>query len=87
VLFNKNSLIAVYPNPATGFIEIAPDLAGTTLVSVQLLDVNGKVVKTQSETTGPGQIIQMNLENISKGLYILKLSYNGTIGTEKLVIQ
>lgn len=87
VLFNKNSLIAVYPNPATGFIEIAPDLAGTTLVSVQLLDVNGKVVKTQSETTGPGQIIKMNLENISKGLYILKLSYNGTIGTEKLVIQ
>jgi hypothetical protein len=87
VLFNKNGIISIYPNPASRSVEILTDIASPAAVTAQLIDMNGKVVKIQNENISAGQVMVMNLESVTKGLYVLKIMYSNTVVTEKLMIQ
>jgi hypothetical protein len=73
-----NSLI-VFPNPTSKYIQIIDvPLNG----NYQIIDISGKVVKS-----GNFDHSEIDIKNISKGSYILKLSQDKRILTTRILIQ
>ena len=63
-------LASVYPNPSNGLVSISSEyINGQT--AVQLIDINGRQVFNRNYNFE--NKINLNFENISSGIYILKL--------------
>ena len=57
----------IFPNPANNFISIKSD--GIDIEKVDILDINGKLITTISK-----DFEKINVENLTKGTYILKVN-------------
>ncbi|KAA5548742.1 T9SS type A sorting domain-containing protein [Adhaeribacter rhizoryzae] len=68
----------IFPNPSTGLINIAGNYQ-----QVCLTDVAGKVIfcKTKAEAGN-----QLNLNNLSKGLYLLRFTQKNIAITKKIIL-
>jgi hypothetical protein len=74
-----SNLVSVYPNPTTNYLIIETK---KQISSVDLVDEIGKSTEIKSQNG------KYNLENISYGLYTLRIiSKDGEIITEKVVVQ
>ena len=71
---------AVYPNPATSVFTV--NNPNMTFTAIQVIDVQGKIVLEQ-KLTAPQQTI--NIQNLTKGLYLVKSLGNGETGIHKLL--
>ena len=78
-----NSEFTMYPNPAKTFINLSLNSfigAGT----IEITDLYGKQVKTQSLSLGSNTI---NISSLSKGFYLVNVFVNNTKQTKKLIIE
>jgi ELWxxDGT repeat protein len=75
---SKNSL-QIYPNPASEFIQIASEYLNS---SYKIYSILGQVVKEGTITSS-----QISVSGISKGNYVLKVSQDDKVATQKLIIQ
>ena len=77
--------IDVYPNPASNYFVVY-NLAGEERLRLELVDLSGKLVKTQLATK---MATRIETSNIAGGLYVLKITdaKGKLVRTEKLVIQ
>ncbi|MCS7073553.1 MAG: T9SS type A sorting domain-containing protein [Bacteroidia bacterium] len=82
--FSTNSF-SLYPNPTSGSVTVEYDrLAISGIVSIELLDLTGRVVH---KTTGTNGKINFQTNDIANGLYLCKASQNGiTLFTTRLMI-
>ena len=77
----KANPFKVYPNPMSTQLNI--DKA-STIVSVEIIDLTGKVVKSQLNDAQ--NQIQINTSELVNGIYMMRLeSTNGEVYTQKLV--
>lgn len=81
--FNKAYTITVSPNPARSEINIVITNA-TEPVQLQIIDISGKVVKSQLITN---QMNRVQVGELAKGLYIVTMKGTKETYTEKLVIE
>lgn len=77
-----SSTFSVYPNPAKDVINVAN--SADTIENVTITDMNGRVVKQVALGVNEGQI---NISDLSQGVYILNATSNGKSVTEKIVKQ
>ena len=87
---NKSPVISgvsVYPNPASGLMAINYFLSKTENVLIQLIDINGKVLKDLlRETQTPGLHNHfLDLQDISSGIYFVKTSIDNQKVSQKLI--
>jgi Secretion system C-terminal sorting domain len=84
---NRNSgKIAVYPNPARNNATIYSSSSFNSNQLIQLFNVNGALVKSLG--VKGGNIISLPLDNIGAGVYLIRITENGTtISETKLVKQ
>ena len=78
---NQNQILGlqVYPNPTKNILNISTDSNSTK--TVQVYDMIGKqVINTQIEN-------QLNVSNLTTGMYVAKITEDGKTSTTKLVIQ
>ncbi|MDF1673914.1 MAG: T9SS type A sorting domain-containing protein [Vicingaceae bacterium] len=76
---NKSN-INVYPNPFNDLLYISS--SSNKIVSIKIIDTMGKEVihnKLDKKST------QLNLSNLSKGIYLILIESNGEISTRKIV--
>ena len=73
--------VKIYPNPATDIVTLVLPNAENT--SVSLVDITGKIVHTGVYNTK----VQLNVSNLSEGVYIVKIQSNSTFSTYRLVIK
>lgn len=72
---------SIYPNPASDFINVN---AGNLLVNaVQITDLNGRVVK--NITTDAMSNVQVDIQDLNAGLYLMSVFTNEGVGTSKIV--
>lgn len=82
--FDDNDLLAkIYPNPFEEFVSITFSEVIKKDISVLVFDVSGKLV--YSRKFQPTQNIQLNLEKVSGGNYILKMISGGKSFNAKLI--
>jgi len=79
--------VTPYPNPAKDFIQI-PLKNVTGLTSIQIFDVSGKLVDTQTVSVTNGEILRVNVSNLDRGIYTFGLRYeNGNVSNFNVVIS
>lgn len=69
--------VFVYPNPTSGIINIGSE----NLEKIIVYDISGKIVRELAPTS------QIDLSNLSKGIYVLKRFTKNEIFVDKIVIQ
>ncbi len=79
-LFEKN--VQVYPNPASNYIEIQSALP---LVQFELFSLDGKLIK--SNTLGSTLTYRIDLSDLDKGNYLLRIQNSQGIQTKQLVLK
>lgn len=81
VIFDKQGVIKVYPNPAQQIVTIE---GADQYNRIQLFDAGGRIVREQLKNSQ--YLLNMSLNGLKSGIYLLRLSNNKESQTLKLVI-
>lgn len=79
---NSNNLI-VYPNPVQNFLQL--HFSTAAIYNVELMDITGKTIF--SKVTNGSQVVNFDMSNINKGIYIIKASNDDTSFVKQVVKQ
>ena len=84
----KNTIaIEVYPNPATNVANIQFNLPTSSTVTLSIVDLNGKVVSSNTEKLNAGNNkFMFNTNILSNGIYSVRLTSNEFVATQKLSV-
>jgi hypothetical protein len=77
----ENVTTAIYPNPATNFVNIQ---SGANIGRIMIMNNIGQVVYS---TVADSQSIQVNTSDLKKGIYFIQVETIKGMVTEKLIIQ
>ncbi|HRZ41351.1 MAG TPA: T9SS type A sorting domain-containing protein [Bacteroidales bacterium] len=71
--------LQLYPNPASGTVNLEFRLNRPSAVALTLLSADGKIIRTQSEADGSTGFMrrEMDISLLPKGLYFLKFEADG----------
>lgn len=85
----SNTLMAnIYPNPAHQELNIDLYSQSPNTIIIELIDISGRLVLSEQYQISIGlNKKQINIDQVQKGLYMLKLSSENGISTEKIIIQ
>lgn len=78
--FAKN--FSVYPNPSTGIVNLASK-NNAAINAIQLTDLNGRVVKNLNANGVTD--MQINISDLTSGVYFLNIQTDAGSGTTKIV--
>lgn len=82
-IFEESIVFSVYPNPTIGdFLTIRSTF--NTDCNILIYNLEGKIVQ---EASFNGNETQINLEELSKGTYLLKVSNNSNTSTFRIIKQ
>jgi hypothetical protein len=82
--------VRLFPNPTDANATLAYDLVEQTTLSIALLDLNGRLLRTlQTKTTQQAGAHQANIEvsDLAAGVYLLQIQTDKGVQTHKLVRQ
>ncbi|MCD6013883.1 MAG: hypothetical protein K0Q79_3745 [Flavipsychrobacter sp.] len=79
-------VIKVYPNPTEGIINIEIPVANKT-ADIIITDVAGRVVDQRSITDNKGEVIQFNLSDVAKGMYLVKIVARDEPNVTKVIVR
>jgi len=78
-LENGKNNVTVFPNPAQDIVKIQ---SGNNIQSIELYDLRGRLIKTEAVDI---QKYEMNINDLSKGIYLLKIKTNRNTQTVRLM--
>ena len=77
------SYFTIYPNPVQGILNVKIKATTAERTAVEIFDMAGRNMITQSVVLAAGeQSLQINMSNLQKGSYILKLKLGGKTTTQ-----
>ena len=76
----KSRMVSISPNPFNNLITIQTSLPGE--YTIEIYNVNGQLIR---ESTFTGSSHQVDLSNLSRGIYITKVSSGDFTTTQKLI--
>jgi hypothetical protein len=77
----------MYPNPAKGDLSIDFEAANEETMAVMIFDMYGRLVKTADQSMAKSTQMQMSLEGLTKGVYMVKVSNGSKVENSRLVIE
>lgn len=77
---------SVYPNPNNGTFSIAFSSSAQNVI-VEMLDVNGRSVFAQQYDVNAGDQKQLDLSGEANGIYLVKVTSNGSVLTQRISIS
>lgn len=77
------------PNPSAGYGSLEIHLQETSAFRLDLLSVNGKVLKPlfEGQLNAGLQRLELDLSDVPNGIYFLRAQDGGQVKTERLVLQ
>ena len=80
---NKNSLLnfEMYPNPASDVLTVQLP-TGTEKAEVSVFDYTGRLVSSKTISSNDSTL---DVQNISKGIYIIRVATNSKIGVQRFI--
>ncbi len=80
---NEMAKVSIYPNPVTGGKVFVESKSGERLNTIELLDLQGKILETikpvQSNT-------EIEVSHLIKGMYFLRMSFEGSVLSKKVIL-
>lgn len=91
VKIEENTLahtLNVYPNPANSSAVVSMELSNEADVVINITDLSGKVVYTNNLGNVNGaQKVTVNTDALTSGVYMVNVTVDGTVSTQKLVVR
>jgi hypothetical protein len=83
-----NMSVKIYPNPSTEYLIIDIDKESYSKISINLLDLNGRILKVlEKDQMNPVlKSFALNIDNITNGLYLVKVIIDNESITRKIVV-
>ena len=79
--------LQLYPNPASDVLNANLTLTGSSNVTVEVVDLNGQVIKEVLNATLSGtQQIAVNTSTFSQGMYFLRIASAEGVSTNKFMV-
>ncbi|MCF8298812.1 MAG: T9SS type A sorting domain-containing protein, partial [Saprospiraceae bacterium] len=75
--------LKIYPNPTSGFVSI--EYNQRKKATINIFNISGQLI--HSEILSGNTTKQLDLSNFSKGVYLIKISNDEMIETQKLVVE
>jgi hypothetical protein len=81
--------ITAYPNPASDFINLTVELQEASSVSIEVVNMLGAVVSTIETQNLPAgtQYNELDLSDLTEGVYFVKTTVNETVDMQKIIVQ
>ena len=79
-------LVAIYPNPSNGLVNIQLENANDDNVQVNVYSIQGQKVWSKTETEYKARFI-MEEGVLTAGIFVVNVSVNGITKTQKLLVQ
>jgi hypothetical protein len=76
----------IFPNPNDGNFKLKLNFEPEENTIITITDMSGRIVRSLSDKDLNSDEININLENISKGFYLINLQSGGVRRTKKLVV-
>ncbi|NPD46060.1 MULTISPECIES: T9SS type A sorting domain-containing protein [unclassified Lentimicrobium] len=83
---NALSSLFIYPNPADEFIKVEISDFDSE-INYQILDLSGRMILNQRKNTLNSQEIEINVSQLQKGIYFLRLFDGKRTASQKINIQ
>lgn len=77
----------VYPNPAASQLNVALDLEAGHQTQLNILDLSGKEILSQSFEANGLQVRTLDVSGIESGVYLLAVRYGDRVRSQKIVIR
>ncbi|MDI9339662.1 MAG: T9SS type A sorting domain-containing protein [Sediminibacterium sp.] len=85
---NNGVNYAILPNPAKGNATVNVKLINAGAIDVAIYNMVGQVAKTIKTNGEVGEnTVNLNLEGLSSGVYMVKVAVNGKVTTKKLIVE
>jgi hypothetical protein len=81
----SSELFSVFPNPSAGIFNIKSFNSLSSTIRIQVLNLNGQIIYEKYENSVHN--ISIDLSNLPKGLYLMKIFDNSKCRTEKIIIN
>jgi len=75
-IIESNNEISIYPNPTTSIFTVN----GNGITKIEIADITGKTIITS-------KINNINLSKEKNGIYFVKIYYNNSVKTQKLILN
>ena len=76
--------VEIYPNPASDFVTLVIDRNSNADLILNIYNIMGSLVKTELLKHNQQQI---NIGDLSNGIYMIEIKSKGLIGNQKLIIK
>lgn len=85
---NNDVNYGLLPNPAKGNVNVSVKLVNANTIDVSVYNLVGQLVKSVKTEGQVGEnTINVNLDGLNTGIYMVKVSANGKTNTKKLVVE
>ncbi len=83
---DSKEILAIYPNPTTDFVSV--DLGSISEnFTVEVFDLTGKQVSFQEGSPSEAQTIVVNISNLAKNIYVLRISTKDKILCSERIVK
>lgn len=82
-LTEVNNFLRVYPNPVSELLFVEVETGW--IEELSLLDIHGRVVHKFTKISTPS--VKLNVSNLQKGIYVLRIQTNEEFFNHKIIIQ
>jgi hypothetical protein len=80
--------LSIYPNPANDKVFLRIEMNESLTAQVALVDLLGKTIfSNELNLTAGSNLKEMRLDNLNKGIYILRLTIKGQTTNQKLIVE
>lgn len=80
--------LKLYPNPANSFVDVLFDEVQAGDISVQIMDISGKILGAYKATSEQGNNnLRINIESLPCGVYIVQLKANTGVYVGRLSVN
>lgn len=87
-LFNKGNVISIYPNPSKGLFNLDIQTSDNSDINYIIYDIIGNTIKTGTiQVSGNQAKMMINLNEGSKGIYLLRLMNSSMNYSKRIIID
>ena len=80
--------LSAYPNPTAGMLNIEFNAVEKSNASVSVIDLSGRTIMNSSQTVTAGSNnLQLDLTNVAKGAYMIRVKANQFTQQIKVVVE
>jgi hypothetical protein len=85
---NFEQIVSIYPNPSNGLFTLSINNVVTNQIVISILDIQGKIVFAETDKNISADYKkQINLSDLAKGIYYVKINIGSDLKTQKLIVQ